>query len=167
MYINKPPRKPQAPIAICATLFAIAATLVILSALKIGWNLGEQIGALLCIVIGIEITTRYLMTEYEYRLNGEGEQSEMAVIKRGGSRELTVCHFDFSTVMTVQRRGKLREMERKYGRIHTRYSYCVNMRSPDRAWIYFTFNEKRVLLEIEANEVFFAELQRRVLENSR
>ena len=162
MFVYKPEIKRKLPVTVCALSFALGAVLIILSILEIGWSLGEQVAALVMFVIGIEITTRYLMTEYTYKLGGDGDSPELAVIKRGGTREMAVCNIGFDTVVCVERRGKLRDFERKYGRMDARYNYCANMRPRDAAVIHFEFNGKKVLLTLEADDTFFSLLEERV-----
>lgn len=149
-------------VALCAVSFAVGAALFILSMLKIGWSLGEQIGALICFVTGIELTTRYIMTEYTYKLGGDDDSSTLSVVKKGGSREMTVCNIDASSIVEIRKDGKMGDFEKKYGKIDVRYNYCTNMSPESTALIYFIFNDKKVLLRIETDEPFFDELCRRM-----
>lgn len=149
-------RKPTAVSVFCIVC-AIAA--VCLSSAGIGWRLGEQLAALIFIVVFIDILTRYFFTDYTYKLTEDEGKSELAVIKKGGNREMTVCNFELSSAISVQRRGKLREFEKENGRMDARYSYHVNMLTRDALWIYFTFNGKKILLTLEGDDAFFERLK--------
>lgn len=163
--VYKPKKDLKKPTAVSVFCVVCASVLLCLSSAEIGWRLGEQIGMLVFVVIFIDILTRYFFTDYRYKLSGREDRRELSVIKRGGNREMTVCNFDFSSVISVQRRGKLREFEKENGKVDVRYSYHVNMFTRDAVWIYFTFNGKKVLLTLEADDVFFEELTK-ALENA-
>lgn len=163
MMLYRPPKKLKKPATVSIICIALALVLMVLSAMNIGWKLGEQILVLVLVVVFIDMLTRYYFTEYTYKLGGSEDDREFAVIKKGGNREMAVCNFNFSSVICVQRRGKLRSFEKDHGRMDARYNYTANMLSDEAVWIYFTFNGKKVLLTVEANDEFFRMLENAVI----
>lgn len=154
MPVYKPEKKTKLPIAICIVCIAVGISLFLLGNFNIGHRLTQQIIALVLLVIAIEITTKYILTDYVYEINLEHELPDLIVTKIGGNRKMAVCNIGADSVICVQRRGKTREFEEKYGRMDVRYSYISNMRPENVVWIHFLHNEKKALVAIEASDEF-------------
>ncbi len=161
MTVYKPEKNKKTPIAICVACLVCGFTLFMLGGLGIGWRLGQQIAALLLLVAAIEITTKYILTEYVYEIAvSTSGTADLVVTKIGGNRSMEVCNIGADSVVCVERRGKLREFEQKYGRMDVRYNYFSNFGTQDVVWIHFIHNGKKVIVAIEANEAFYAELRK-------
>lgn len=160
MPVYKPEKNTRIPIIICVVCIICGFALFLLGGFNIGWRLGQQIAALLLFVIAIEITTKYILTDYVYEISLADSTPDLIVTKIGGSRSMAVCNIGADSVVCVERCGKLREFEQKYGRMEIRYNYYSNLAAKDIVWIHFVHNEKNVLVAIEANEEFYAELKR-------
>ena len=160
MTVYKPEKNTKTPIAICVICILCGITLFLLGGLGIGWRLGQQILALLFLVAAIEITTKYILTEYVYEISHSDGAPDLIVTKIGGNRSMAVCNIGADSVVCVERRGKLRDFEQKYGRMDVRYNYFSNFGTKDVIWIHFIHNGKKVIVAIEANEEFYAEIKR-------
>lgn len=159
MPVYKPEKNTRVPIAICVICMVCGFTLFLLGGMGIGWRLGQQIAALLLFVAAIEITTKYILTEYTYEISIADTVPDLIVTKRGGNRSMAVCNIGADSVVCVERCGKLRDFEQKYGRMDIRYNYYSNLGSKETLWIHFIHNGKKVLVTIEANEEFYAALK--------
>ena len=112
-------------------------------------------------VIAIELTTKYIYSEYVYEISMENGTPDLVVTKIGGNRKMAVCSIGAESVICVEKRGKLREFEEKHGKMAVRYNYYANIAPKDSVvWIHFIHNEKKALVAIEANDAFYAELIR-------
>ena len=160
MPVYKPEKNTRVPIAICVTCIVCGIALFVLGGFGIGWRMGQQILALILLVVAIETTTKYILTEYVYEISLADGSPDLIVTKIGGSRSMAVCNIGADSVVCIERRGKLREFEQKYGRMEIRYNYYSNLGTKDVVWIHFMHNEKRVLVAIEANDAFYSELKR-------
>ena len=158
MNTYKPEKNNSLAIALCIACMACAFSLFILGGLGIGWRLGQHLAALILLVISIEITTGFILTNYVYKISTEYGSADLIVTKIGGSRSMAVCNIGADSVVTVERAGKLREFEQRYGKMDTRYNYISNLRPQTVIWIHFIHNEKKVLVAIEGNEQFLAQL---------
>jgi len=160
MPVYKPEKNIKIPVIICITCIVCGLTLFLLGGLNIGWRLGQQILALVLFVTAIETTTKFILTDYIYEISLTDGAPDLIVTKRGGNRSMAVCNIGADSVVCIERRGKLRDFEQKYGRMEIRYNYYSNLGVKDVVWIHFVHNDKNVLVAIEANEAFFAELKR-------
>lgn len=157
--VYKPERNLRMPAVVCIACMVCGAALFTLGGLGIGNRIVFQLLALLFFVGAIEITTKYIFTEYVYEISVENGAPDLIVTKIGGKRSMAVCNIGADSVICVQKRGKLRDFEEKYGKMDVRYNYYSNIKPEGSvAWIHFLHNEKRVLVAIEANDVFYAEL---------
>lgn len=159
--VYKPERKLRIPVAICIACIVCGAALFTLGGLGIGNRIVFQLLALLFFVGAIEITTKYIFTEYIYEISTENGVPDLIVTKIGGKRSMAVCNIGADSVICVETRGKLREFEEKHGKMDIRYNYYSNiMPEGSVVWIHFLHNEKRVLVAIEANDTFYGELRK-------
>ena len=154
MPVYKPEKNTKKPIAICIVCIVCGITLFLLGGLGIGWRMGQQLAALVLLVIAIEVTTKYILTDYVYEISLADGSPDLIVTKIGGSRSMAVCNIGADSVVCIERRGKLREFEQKYGRMDVRYNYYSNLGATDIVWIHFIHNEKKAMVAIEANEAF-------------
>ncbi len=160
MPVYKPEKNTKTPVCICIACIVCGFTIFILGELGIGWQLGQQLVALVLFVVAIEITTKYILTEYIYEISLADGAPDLIVTKHGGSRSMAVCNIGADSIVCIERCGKLRDFEQKYGRMEMRYNYYSNLGTKDVVWIHFIHNEKNVLVAIEANGAFYAELKR-------
>lgn len=159
MPVYKPEKNMKTPIVICIVCMVCGLILFLLGGMGIGWRLGQQIAALLLFVAAIEITTKNILTEYTYEISLADAVPDLIVTKRGGNRSMAVCNIGADSVVCIERCGKLRDFEQKYGRMDIRYNYYSNLGSKETLWIHFIHNGKKVLVTIEANEEFYAALK--------
>ena len=160
MPIYKPEKNSKLPITICIACIAVGIVIFILGNFNIGHRLTQQLIALVLMVIAIEITTKYILTDYVYEINPEHSSPDLIVTKIGGNRKMAVCNIGADSVICVQKRGKTKEFEEKYGRMDVKYSYISNLRAENVAWIHFIHNDKKVLVAIEVNDEFYGEILR-------
>ena len=159
--VYKPERKLRLPAAICIICMVCGATLFTLGGLGVWNRVILQILALMFFVAAIEVTTKYIYTEYVYEISIEAGQAELVVTKIGGRRSMAVCNIGSDSVICVEKRGKLRDFEKKYGKMDVRYNYYSNMKSDGAVvWIHFDHNGKRAMVAVEANEEFLGEIIR-------
>lgn len=160
MPVYKPEKNKRTPIAICVACIVCGLTLFVMGNFGIGWKLGQQIAALGLLVTAIEITTKYIITEYVYEISFTDGAPDLIITKNGGNRSMVVCNIGANSIVSIEKRGKLREFEEKHGKMTVRYNYYSNFGTKDIVWIHFIHNDKKVLVAIESNEEFFSELKR-------
>ncbi|HAZ20075.1 MAG TPA: hypothetical protein DCY75_07910, partial [Clostridiales bacterium] len=69
-----------------------------------------QIGSLIAAMLFIQITSRYLLPRYHYRLEGK----MFSVIKVQGKRVSTLCHVDLSEAILLIDRRTLQKSKEKH-----------------------------------------------------
>ena len=160
MIAYKPEKNNALPIALCIACMACGITLFALGNFGIGWRLGQQVAAVVLLVVAIEVTTKYILTDYVYEISTEHGTPDLIVTKIGGNRSMAVCNIGADSVVCIEKRGKLREFEEQHGRMDVRYNYISNLRAENVIWVHFIHNEKKALVAIEASDEFLAHLLR-------
>ena len=159
MPVYKPEKNKKTPIIICAACIICGLVLFILGGLGFGWRLGQQLAALVLFVIAIEITTKYILTQYVYEISVADGMPDLIVTKIGGNRSMAVCNIGADSVVCIERSGDLKAFEQKYGKMELRYNYYSNFGTKEVVWVHFIHNNKNAMVAIEANDAFYAELK--------
>ena len=160
MLTYKPTKNNALPIALCVACMVCGITLFVLGNFGIGWRLGQQVAAVVLLAVTIEVTTKYILTDYVYEISTEHGTPDLIITKIGGNRSMAVCNIGADSVVCIERRGKLREFEEKHGRMDVRYNYISNLRAENVVWIHFIHNDKKALVAIEVNDEFLDQLLR-------
>ena len=124
-----------------------------------------QLTALGLFAFGIMIIARYLLTDYKYVLSDTERADKgpsFTIVKVSGKREIAVATFDVSSVYKTLRCKSTRAFEKEHGRVDKVFNYCTNYRAEDRFAVAIEFNGMKVLIFIEADEIFERELVARV-----
>lgn len=141
-----PPRRTSVATVISGLCFAIAAAAFLASRLGAPYGGILQLICVAGLVAGIQITSRFILTEYTYRITGApGDDTlssealaamsadelaalpALTVVKRQGKSYRTLCNISLRTAITLTERAPLAEMERKYGTISKIFNFSANM----------------------------------------
>ncbi|MBQ7720938.1 MAG: hypothetical protein IJT56_10175 [Clostridia bacterium] len=122
------PPKRKAPAVIMSGLcLAIAAACLILSGLGIGWRALLQLAAMAAAVAAIEITTRFILTEYTYTVVFGPDGADFTVSKTNGKKIKTVANIAMTTVKALTAHEGISALEKSHGHISRSFIYTANV----------------------------------------
>ena len=162
-----PPKRRAPAVTVSGICLAAAAVCLILSALGIGWRGPLQLIAAAAAVTAIEMTTRFILTEYTYTIIYGNEGIDFAVSRPNGKNIKTVANIAMTTVKALAPNDKISALESRFGRIKQSFNYSANMfpirkgqlkNDPDaetkKYALVFDFNGATDLMIIECTEEF-------------
>ncbi len=146
-----------------ATLLTIlgAATLYFLGDIGIGYRFVFQMSALLLFAVGIFLMTRYILTDYKYIITDLNEHGEryFIIVKVNGKRNFEMAKFDVSELYAYKRTHSVKEFEAENGKADKIFNYLTNFRAPTEMMIAITFNGKKILFRIDAEQELETEIK--------
>jgi hypothetical protein len=163
--IYTPRKNPKKAAYVSGTSFALAVALYTVGEFLPSGRMLFQILALLALAFAIMLVSRYLLTDYKYVIRDAeriGQETSFSIIKISGKRETPVANFDFVSVYAFKRCKGAREFEKEHGRVDKVYNYSSNFMSEDACAMAINFNSKKVLLIIEADEIFERDIKARI-----
>lgn len=109
----------------------------------------------------ILIMKRYILQEYIYTVEPEGEGYDLSVNEICGKRSRLVCKLSLDTCVAFEMK---KDNAEKYGHVSRRYNYCVNPDARDVYCFYFKESEDSELnvLFLECDSRFAGYLEERV-----
>ena len=168
MYRYTPPRINNAGLIIPLFMFAAAAICMLFSAIGLGYRPVLQLIAVICLVIGIQMTTRYRLCVFTYiiGIDSAGEDPDMVtsssgqdagslsltVVRTQGSLSRTVAVLPLSGVIAVLKGVSHAEVKKKYGSIKHYYNFCANLFSPGARLLVLMLDDKQTAVLIEPDE---------------
>ena len=159
------PKKEPKKAAYTSAVSLVIATLLYTAGelLKIA-KMPMQLTALGLFAFGIMLIARYLLTDYKYVLTDTERADKgpsFTIVKISGKREIAVATFDLSSVYKTHRCKSTKAFEKEHGRVDKVFNYCTNYRAEDRFAVAIEFNGMKVLIFIEADEIFEREIASR------
>lgn len=156
-YLCRPQRRDRHTKILAFSLLLLAFVSFFLSSyLKELKALGQLMAAIF-LVIFIQITTRYLLTDYRYAL----EDGQLLLSSRQGKREKNLGGIPVNEKSILLDRDAWRRDKKKY-RLSARFSYCQNL-FPQKAVYLLTQEEKGyVLLIFEPDEALLSLLHEQI-----
>ncbi|NLZ37890.1 MAG: hypothetical protein GX897_10545 [Clostridiales bacterium] len=163
-----PPHNPKKAILISLLCFITAAGFLFAGALDFGYRLLMQLIALTAAVVGIQITSRFILSVYTYKVELSNHGGfDFIVIKNANKSHKIVCNLDMSTGLAIIPHAKPKDNEKRFGHIKRFFYYTSNMspikpgdfkNMPDiKTSFYdyiFEFNDEIQVIVIECSEEF-------------
>lgn len=154
----KPEKKIRNAAVFTGVSFAVAAGLMIFSTYVTMLRAAYQLGCVIAMAVGIQITTRFIMSDYEYAL----DKDNFIVFKTTGKKKTEVCNVTLKAAYALYKNTPQKTIESKQGKINMRLNFCQNMRPDDACVFVFDFNGKKTSVSFDYNAAFFAEFQYRM-----
>ena len=168
MYRYTPQRINNAGLVIPLFMFAAAAVCFLFSATGLGYRPVLQLIAVICLVIGIQITTRYHLCVFTYIIGDTaGDDDEdtvglspdrykksltLTVVRTQGTHSRTVAVLPLSGVIAAERKMSHAEAEKKYGSIKHYYNFCANLFSPGTRLLILMLDDNQTAVLLEPDE---------------
>lgn len=168
MYRYTPARINSAGLIIPLFMFAAVAVCLLFSAIGLGYRLVLQLIAVICLVIGIQITTRYRLCVFTYiiGIDSAGEDPDtvgsssdrdktslsLTVVRTQGNHSRTVAVLPLSDVIAVLKGVSHAQAEKKYGGIKHYYNFCANLFSHGAWLLILKTDDNQVAVLIEPDE---------------
>lgn len=165
--IYTPRKNPKKAAYVSGISFAIAVALYTVGEFLPAGRMLFQILALFALAFAIMLVSRYLLTDYKYVIRDAertDQEASFSIIKISGKREVPVANFEFISVYAFKRCKGAKEFEKEHGRVDKIYNYSSNFRSEDTCAMAINFNSKKVLLIIEADEIFERDIKSRMIQ---
>ena len=128
-----------------------------------------ELTAVLTVTLGIQLTQKYLLTTYEYRLNDLDTlhaHNDLIVVKKQGKRETVLCNLTLNAAVAAVRDESLGVIEKTYGKMGYRFHFFAELFPADRCGVILEFNGKRTLIRLQGNEDFYQALCERIAAQS-
>ena len=178
MHDYTPPRKDKKDIIIPLLLFAVGAVCFICSSstFNLGYPIFWQLGAIICVVAGIQIFNRYRMKTYTYVLGQGGvnmfadefnriaelENSDglwLKIICTQGEKSTTVGGFPLTAVTGFVRGGRDGLADAK--QIKHSFNFCNNMTPGEDAYtVGVVLNGEKISITLEPDSIIKTELDK-------
>jgi hypothetical protein len=149
-------------------MFSAAAACFIFSAIGLGYRPVLQIIAVICIVIGIQITTRYRLCVFTYIIGIDSAGNDpdtvgsspdhvekslsLTVVRTQGNHSNTIAVLPLSGVIATEKKISHAQAEKKYGVIKHYYNFCANLFSPDARLLILKYDNNQAGVLIEPDE---------------
>ena len=116
-----------------------------------------QLIAIATVTLGIQLTQKYLLPTYEYRLEEGDDPHEssphVTVIQHQGQRNKTLCHLALTACQVLPYCPR-KELTARYGEIAYRYSFCVDLRPKQSFYVLLGFREEKAALRLQCSQAF-------------
>ncbi|MBQ8508842.1 MAG: hypothetical protein IJ493_02935 [Clostridia bacterium] len=157
------PKQNGAAKKVAFLLLLIGILIMMISSLDIPLRAVLQIIAILCVVVGLQYLTRYVLSDFRYVLEDNDDGSaDLLIFKAQGQREAKVAHVALNRTVAFFKRDTLKDYQAKYGKTSHRFNYCQN---PDKAveWL-LIFKDGEDLIEVifEPDAAFVNEMNKRI-----
>ncbi len=157
-YLCRPQKKDRAAKGVCLALIVGSAIVFYLSTLFIVIKPVFQFLSVMMLLAFIQITTKFLLTEYRYGL----EEENLHLSSRQGRREKNLGFLTITkdTLLFDEKTWKKKKKEFK---ITHRFSYCQNLFSQNKHYLLSPEENGFVLLVFEPDEILVSLLKERIL----
>ena len=162
----RPIRNRKGAKVICVLLFVAAALCAVCSSLEILWKPMWQILMLGCIVAVIEITVRYIMSDYEYILDPDDEllqHNRITVIYIQGKKRCSVAEMSLYDLVEIKKHQKFAVYKEKYGSNIKKYNFSSDLFPRLTYDLIFDDNGEHTLIRLQCDENFVEELKKRAV----
>lgn len=156
MYKFTPEKKPRNAYALVLAAFIVFVLLAAFTVAFSQYKAFYELGAIVSIVIVIQITARYLSASYSYIL----DKSNFVVIKTQGRRSSQLCNISLSTGLKLIKKDEYKALSTEEKKnIKICYNYCQNLVPLDSSYYIFEFNGKNAMLIFEADDELSARMR--------
>lgn len=139
-----------------ALLFLLTGLVLMMLAGVLPYGSVIQIVGLALIVVGIQLTVRWVLPEFRYLLNDRDDgASELIIFKKTGKNEIKVAHVSLSAIVEI---FKYKE---KKADSDNRYNYCRNL-TDDAHVLLMRDGEKTVEIIFEPDGEFLRAVRDRM-----
>jgi len=156
MYIYIPKQNKKYAVGLCALMYVIAAVSLLVGQVRTPRLLWQLIG-IAALTVGIQFTTRYVLTEYRYILSDLAllhEANELKVEQVRGKNRKLVCSLSLDTRIALVKYTSMSALEAEYGRISRTFNFSPNISSDNRYAYVFEFNGATNLLLLDCDDEF-------------
>lgn len=148
-----------------ATLFGVlTVAFLIISTFDLFFRGVFEVIALACAVVVIQIAQRYLMSYYEYILDPSDElltYNRLTVIQVVGKRRTSLYTAPLSTLCEVMPYKKMKAVEKEYGKIGRKMSFCPDMLPKESCILVFEDGDELTILRLQCGAEFMAAIEER------
>ena len=148
-----------------ATLFsALTVIFLVIATLNFFIRGIFEVLALACAVTVIQIAQKNLMSYYEYILDPSDElttYNRLTVIQVVGKRRTSLFTAPLSSLTEVIPYKKMKLIEKEYGRIGKKMSFCPDIFSKESILLVFEEGEELSILRLQCGSEFMAALSER------
>ena len=148
-----------------ATLFSVlTVAFLVVSALDLLFRGIFEVIALACAVTVIQIAQKYLMSYYEYILDPSDElldYNRLTVIQVVGKRRTSIYTAPLSCLTAVMPYKKMKTVEKEYGKIGKRMSFCPDMFPKESCLLVFEDGDELAILRLQCGAEFMSALNER------
>ncbi len=152
-----PKKQPKKATGVTLATILGASVLYVIGDLGIGYRAVFQLSALLFFAIGIMLMSRYILTDYKYRIaepTSEDGSAYFIILKVNGQRSVEMAKFDMSEIYACKRCRAVKDFEAEHGKVDKVFNYTSNLSPADEIQIAITFNQKKMLFRIEGDQDF-------------
>lgn len=118
-----------------------------------------QVIAIICVTLGIQITQKYILTDYEYSFSQSTDDYgttalTLTVVKIQGRRSTVMCNLNVNSRCSIVEAKPVKELEATYGKINFRYDFCVDMRPKTAYTVILDFRGDKAALKLQCDDDF-------------
>lgn len=151
--------------ALIATVFGVlTAVFLVIATLDFFVRGIFELLALACAVTVIQIVQRYLMSYYEYILDPADElttYNRLTVIQVVGQKKTSLYTAPLSNLTEVIPYKKMRAVEKEYGKIGKKMSFCPDMFPKESILLVFENGDELTILRLQCGSDFMSALKER------
>ncbi len=151
--------------ALFATLFGtLTVVFLVISTLDLFFRGVFEVFALACAVTVIQIVQRYLMSYYEYILDPADvllTYNRLTIIQVVGKRRTSLYTVPLSNLTDVVPYKKMKTIEKKYGKIGKKMSFCPDMFPKESCLLIFEDGDELVILRLQCGAEFMSAIGER------
>lgn len=108
-------------------------------------------------LLSVQISSRYLLTTYEYYLTPDAdlaERNDFSVVRAQGKTRMPVAFLPVSDLIGVEYCPAKKTLTEKYGQIAKRINFCPTL-FPSAYYVFlFRFEEQTIALSLECADAF-------------
>ncbi len=142
---------------------ALSLLLVIVFLGMIGSSVRPEVRAVFRVIafaaflLSVQLTSRYLLTTYEYYLTPDAELAErndFTVVRAQGKTRVPVAFLPISDLIGVEFCPEKKELKEKYGQISKKVNFCPTL-FPSAYFVFlFRFEEQIIAISLECADAF-------------
>ncbi len=157
-------RKKKTALTLTLLLLAAAVACGVISGLGLGWKSLWQIAMMIALVAVIQITQRYLLSDYEYILDAMEDvltYNRLTVIRTVGQRRTSVFTVPLASLTEVIPYRKAEALKAEFGTPSQRMDFCPDLFPPESYLLLFETNGEMTAVRLQCDIAFAEELKKR------
>lgn len=123
-----------------------------------------QLSAMICAVVAIQIAQKHLLSSYEYILDPSDElltHNRLTVIRTVGKNRSSLYTVPLSSLTSVIPYKKMRKVEKEYGKIGKKFSFCSDIHPKESCLLIFEDSDELTIIRLQCDEAFMNALSDR------